>query len=93
MRQAKDSDAAVAIAYSDASRISQDTYNQDIGCYDHEGQAFNYSIFARSITIVLRIPIYNSGLKLLTTNEEFYRQVHRGCETILKAMKTTEVTA
>jgi hypothetical protein len=36
-----------------------------------------------------RIGLFNRGIMLFTTNEEFYRQVHRVCETILKAMKVT----
>ena len=40
-----------------------------------------------------RIGLFNRGIMLFTTNEEFYRQVHRVCETILKAMSAIEVTA
>ena len=29
-----------------------------------------------------RIELYNRGIMLLTTNEEFYKRVHRVCETI-----------
>jgi hypothetical protein len=40
-----------------------------------------------------RIGMFIPGIMLLTTNEEFYRQVHRVCATTLKAMKAIEVTA
>lgn len=33
-----------------------------------------------------RIALYNRGIMLLTTNEEFYKRVHRVCETIRDAV-------
>ncbi len=34
----------------------------------------------------IRIVLYNRGIMLLTTNEEFYKQIHRVCETIRDAV-------
>ncbi|MDZ4342505.1 MAG: hypothetical protein U1E51_08755 [Candidatus Binatia bacterium] len=34
-----------------------------------------------------RIGLFNRGIMLLTTNEEFYKRVHRVCETIEQAGK------
>jgi len=36
-----------------------------------------------------RIALYNRSIMLLTTNEEFYKRVHRVCETIEQAGKVT----
>lgn len=36
-----------------------------------------------------RIGLFNRGIMLLTTNEEFYKRVHRVCETIEHARKVT----
>ncbi len=36
-----------------------------------------------------RIGLFNRGIMLLTTNEEFYKRVHRVCETIEQAGKVT----
>jgi hypothetical protein len=36
-----------------------------------------------------RIALYNRGIMLLTTNDEFHKRVHRFCETIEGAANAT----